>query len=81
MDFQAGGGGTEAPTKEHRGHGGLRLLFSHINEESPGEDRDIEGPQGFSPSLGWGCWHGRRWWSGLGSARRFPPCLGNRAVM
>lgn len=52
MDFQAGGGGTEAPTKEHRGHGGLRLLFSHVNEKSPGEDRDVEGPQGFSPSLG-----------------------------
>lgn len=46
VDFQARGGGTEAPTDEHRGHGGLRLLFSHVNEQSPGEDRDVAGPQG-----------------------------------
>lgn len=33
--------GLKPPSDEHRGRGGLRLLFSHVIEQSPGEDRDI----------------------------------------
>lgn len=50
-----------------------------VNERPPGEDRDLDDPQGFSPSLGWGLWHGRKWWSGLGSVQCFSPFPGGPA--